>query len=131
MTTELIERLRQHADTFEKSGFAVDGLIKDYREAADTIQLLSEKLHASQTEPCEDCISRHVVKEQMIKYGFHAPDMTVTEFVEDLPQKEITIEDVKDYCESRNLVVISKDLFVRMNRTADEIYTYLKDRERR
>lgn len=54
MTTELIKRLRQHADTFAKSGFAVDGLVKDYREAADTIQLLSEKLHASQTEPCED-----------------------------------------------------------------------------
>lgn len=51
MTTELIERLRQHADTFEKTGFAVDGLVKDYREAADTIQLLSEKLHTSQTEP--------------------------------------------------------------------------------
>lgn len=58
MITELIERLRQHADTFAKSGFAVDGLVKDYREAADTIQLLSEKLHSSQTEPCEDCISR-------------------------------------------------------------------------
>lgn len=33
----------------------------------------------------ENAISRQVVKEQMIKYGFHAPDMTVTEFVEDLP----------------------------------------------
>lgn len=32
-----------------------------------------------------DCVSRQVVKEQMIKYGFRAPDMTVTEFVEDLP----------------------------------------------
>lgn len=36
-------------------------------------------------EPCGDAISRQVVKEQMLKYGFHAPDMTVTEFVEDLP----------------------------------------------
>ena len=33
----------------------------------------------------EDAISRQKVKEQMIKYGFHAPDMTVTEFVEQLP----------------------------------------------
>jgi ribosomal protein S27E len=31
-----------------------------------------------------DTVSRQAVKEQMIKYGFHAPDMTVTEFVEDL-----------------------------------------------
>lgn len=33
----------------------------------------------------DDCVSRQVVKEQMLKYGFRAPDMTVTEFVEDLP----------------------------------------------
>lgn len=32
----------------------------------------------------EFCISRQALKEQMLKYGFHAPDMTVTEFVEDL-----------------------------------------------
>lgn len=31
-----------------------------------------------------DLISRKAVKEQMIKYGFRAPDMTVTEFVEDI-----------------------------------------------
>lgn len=35
--------------------------------------------------PDTDAVSRQTVKEQMIKYGFHAPDMTVTEFVEDLP----------------------------------------------
>lgn len=34
---------------------------------------------------CENAINRQAVKEQMIKYGFHAPDMTVTEFVENLP----------------------------------------------
>ena len=39
----------------------------------------------AEQEPCDDAISRQAVKEQMIKYGFHAPDMTVTEFVEDLP----------------------------------------------
>lgn len=33
----------------------------------------------------DDAVSKQVVKEQMLKYGFHAPDMTVTEFVEDLP----------------------------------------------
>lgn len=36
-------------------------------------------------EPCEDAVSRQVVKEKMIYYGFLAPDMTVTEFVADLP----------------------------------------------
>lgn len=36
-----------------------------------------------EAQPSEDCVSREAVKEQMIKYGFKAPDMTVTEFVED------------------------------------------------
>lgn len=40
---------------------------------------------ADRMEPCKEAVSRQAVKEQMIKYGFHAPDMTVTEFVEDLP----------------------------------------------
>lgn len=43
------------------------------------------KKYTPKQEPCNDTVSRQVVKEQMIKYGFHAPDMTVTEFVEDLP----------------------------------------------
>lgn len=41
--------------------------------------------NALEQESCDDAVSRQVVKEQMLKYGFHAPDMTVTEFVEDLP----------------------------------------------
>ena len=34
-------------------------------------------------EQAIDCVSRQAVKEGMIKYGFRAPDMTVTEFIED------------------------------------------------
>lgn len=40
-------------------------------------------IEALEQEPCEDAVSRQTVKEQMIYYGFLAPDMTVTEFVED------------------------------------------------
>ena len=36
-------------------------------------------------ESWEDIVNKQKLKEQMLKYGFHAPDMTVTEFVEDLP----------------------------------------------
>lgn len=51
---------------------------KVYEEHKMILELLEQ-------EPCEDCVSRADVKEQMLRYGFHAPDMTVTEFVEDLP----------------------------------------------
>lgn len=30
-------------------------------------------------------VTKGVIRKQMLKYGFYAPDMTVTEFVEDLP----------------------------------------------
>lgn len=51
--------------------------IKDVADAFEKHGLIKEQ------EPC-DTVSREAVKEQMIKYGFHSPDMTVTEFVEDL-----------------------------------------------
>lgn len=46
---------------------------------------LNAIINATTLTECEDAVSRQVVKEQMLKYGFRAPDMTVTEFVEDLP----------------------------------------------
>lgn len=56
--------------------------VNDYIEFIS--EVIDEATNALEQEPCEDTISRQVVKEQMIKYGFHAPDMTVTEFVEDM-----------------------------------------------
>ena len=48
--------------------------------------ILTAKPHYfEKQEPSGDAVSRQAVAEQMIKYGFLAPDMTVTEFVEDLP----------------------------------------------
>ena len=56
------------------------------REEMGRVCGLKEALHEiKKIKPCTDAISRQSVKEQMIKYGFHAPDMTITEFVEDLP----------------------------------------------
>lgn len=54
----------------------------EHRQLAEWLKELKQ---LREQEPCEDAVSRRVVKEQMIKYGFLAPDMTVTEFVEDLP----------------------------------------------
>lgn len=45
----------------------------------------------------DDAISRRIIKEQMLKYGFTAPDMTITEFVEDcLPSVQPEIIRCKD-----------------------------------
>ena len=46
----------------------------------------------------KDLIDRAQVKESMLKYGFHAPDMTVTEFVED----ELTTIDAVPVVRCRN-----------------------------
>ena len=65
-------------------------------------EALDIAIEALEQQPCEDCISRKVVKEQMIKYGFKAPDMTVTEFVEDcLPS---VTPKVSEDCVSREAV---------------------------
>ena len=65
------------------------GKVKSCKKCAENHQQLAEWLkdykRLLEQKPCGDAISRQVVKEQMIKYGFHAPDMTVTEFIENLP----------------------------------------------
>lgn len=45
--SEQVKELRNKADIFEKSGCAVDGIVKTFREAADTIEALSENLAAA------------------------------------------------------------------------------------
>ena len=40
---EFVDKLREKADIFEKSGCAVDGIVKDYRKSADMIEKLCGK----------------------------------------------------------------------------------------
>ena len=53
------------------------------RKDGDAAEALEVVLKAAEEQPCEDAVSREAVREGMTKYGFRAPDMTVTEFVED------------------------------------------------
>ena len=39
-----VEHLRRTAETFEKSGYGVDGITKCFKESADTIEQLAEEL---------------------------------------------------------------------------------------
>ncbi|MCX4379731.1 MAG: hypothetical protein OSJ61_26860 [Lachnospiraceae bacterium] len=50
MVSEQVKELRYKADIFEKSGCAVDGIVKAFRDAADTIEDLSVKLAAANIE---------------------------------------------------------------------------------
>lgn len=59
------------------------GMIAD-NQNSDYDKALKMGIESLRKEPCEDAVSRQSVKDGMIKYGFHAPDMTVTEFVEDM-----------------------------------------------
>jgi len=113
---------------------------EDRRQA----EALDMAIKALQTEPCEDAISRQkaldTVDNLKIVIANNLPELiyksSVLKLLHELPpvqpeQKEITMEDVKAYCEPRNLVVLTKELFDQMNNTADKIYFYSKDRERR
>lgn len=52
--SEQVKELRDKADVFEKSGYAVDGIVKAFREAADTIESLHAKL-VDMERSAEDC----------------------------------------------------------------------------
>lgn len=125
---EMIEQLENMILLIRQNG-------KDWLDERD-IPILEEVIKTMKMEPCEDVISRQAVLElanNMVETAI-IPYRPFQKAVKALPsiqpkQKEITMEDVKAYCESRNLVVISKDLFHKMINTADEIYIYLKDKE--
>lgn len=56
MISEQVKELRNKADIFEQSGCAVDGIVRAFRQAADTIESLSAKLQAANMErSAEDC----------------------------------------------------------------------------
>ena len=92
--------------------YGIEWLKDEYLDAKDGA-FIKIALESLEQEPCEDTISRQAVKEQMIKYGFHAPDMTVTEFVEDLlpvtPQRKTAywIKRPNDFRCSKCLIVHS------------------------
>lgn len=77
---EAIERYTSNAE-YERTHGNLQGCL-DFKKLAEWLKDYKRLL---EQEPCEDAISRQTVKEQIIKYGFSAPDMTVTEFIEDLP----------------------------------------------
>ena len=50
MISEFVKELREKSALFSKSDFAVAGIAKDYKEAADTIEELSAKLASANIE---------------------------------------------------------------------------------
>ena len=62
MISEFVEKLREKAAIFSRSDFAVAGIAKDYKDCADIIEELSEKLSSENIEKsenyCDDLIVR-------------------------------------------------------------------------
>lgn len=78
--TQTRDLIKKMADFFTGEEFYEKGEDARLELSPDDVRCMNEVIKA-----CGNAISRQVIKEQIIKYGFHAPDMTVTEFVEDLP----------------------------------------------
>lgn len=53
MINEFVEKLREKSALFSRSDFAVSGIAKDYKEAADIIEELSAKLASANMERSE------------------------------------------------------------------------------
>ena len=117
---ENIATLNEHLDHWKR---LLSEKICDQDEGEKTIDALQNAIKALQQEPCKDAVSRQAVKEQMIYYGFLAPDMTVTEFVEDClpsvnPQKTKTgvLDEIRsEIKETKNNLLfnmVSKDIIL-------------------
>jgi flagellar biosynthesis/type III secretory pathway protein FliH len=76
--------------------FIVNEQIDEILERMERCMKQEPSYNSIKTELNGDMISRQAVKEQMIKYGFHAPDMTVSEFVESDIFDEIMDDESED-----------------------------------
>ena len=83
---EAISILKNVAFLSTKTSF--QGIEEAIDLAIEALKAQEEKRTEERTETHScDCISRNekqTLRELMVKYGFKAPDMTVTEFVEDI-----------------------------------------------
>lgn len=91
----------------------------DGEETQEVAQAIEMGIKALEQQPSDDCVSRQKVKEGMKKYGFHAPDMTVTEFIEDELPPVIPKVPTSGDCVSR------KDLLAQINESWETIETKL------
>lgn len=84
---EVAEEKESEAQDLEYSKlgwrYEVNKCSKCAEEHRQLAEWLKDYKRLLEQEPCEDAVSKQAVREGMVKYGFHAPDMTVTEFVED------------------------------------------------
>lgn len=113
-----IEELQRHRQEFAH----------DHGWSGSVLDALDAAIEALKAEECACCNYR--IGDECV-YGEVKDDGLMQEPSVQSEQKEITMEDVEAYCKPRNLVVLTKELFDKMNNTADEIYLYLKDKERR
>jgi hypothetical protein len=116
---EVAEQYEAQADKWEEEGSERWGKTLSCRECAREHRQLGEWLielkQLREQQTCKEDINRQVVKEQMIKYGFHAPDMTVTEFAEDLlpvALKSVTVTDSADKFKEIDFKTIKNGKFV-------------------
>lgn len=87
--TQTKDLIKKMADFFTSEEYYEKGEDARLELSPDDVRCMNEVIKA-----CGNGVSRQAVKEQMIKYGFRAPDMTVTEFVEDLPPVKPQQEDI-------------------------------------
>lgn len=118
---EVVEQkdLESGFDTDNERYTMTDNERADCKECANEHRQLAEWLkdykRLLNQQTCKDAINRQVIKEQMIEYGFRAPDMTVTEFVEDLlpvALKSVTVTDSVDKFKEIDFKTIKNGKFV-------------------
>ena len=91
MVNDLIER---QAAIRKLKRMATQAYIDKLNGSAETVinccidvierQIPSAQPERREQDRCKNCVNKNILVAQMKYYGFHAPDMTITEFAEDL-----------------------------------------------
>lgn len=82
----VLDKIRAEIEALNPVDYVSMSSYEGHRGASEALNnTMIEDIYEAALEKDDDAVSRQKLKEQMIKYGFHAPDMTVTEFVEGLP----------------------------------------------
>ena len=69
--SEQVKELREKAQVFEDSGCATNGIVKTFREAADTIEELSAKLAINSQPPADQWIPCNILPPKGKKVLIH------------------------------------------------------------
>lgn len=126
---EIVKKLRNKAELFKNSGFAVDGIVKSFEDSANAIETLSEEIQQYRAIGTVEEFKALKVENEELHCEIQAINATMG-----LLEKEIRAKAIDEFAEKLSLEVsesIIWDMLATMSKnsslsdTSDEIVDYV------